>query len=111
MLFGSSFALWGAPWLFLLSSGVLPGRSSEAPLDFWGALGVGLGALGGSQGLVDHPWRILGDSSGTPWVFLGALGTLLGHSCGSWGTPSGILGGSRWLPGGSFGVLGCLGGT
>ena len=78
-------------------------------MDFCDALGVGLGALGGSLGLVDHPSRILGDSSGPPWEFLGASGALLGLACGSWGSPWEVLGGSWGLPGSSWDVLGFLG--
>ena len=108
MVFGSSFALCGGPRLLLWSSGVLPGRSSETLLDFWGALLGLLGAVGSS-------WVILGGSLGTPRELLGGSWGLLGRSWGvlvapggRLGGPWGVLGRFGGLPGCSFGVLGCL---
>ena len=65
---GAPCALWGAPWLLFWSSGVLPGRSSEAALDFWGALGDVLGhswsvSLGLWVGQVG-PWGAFGRRQG-----------------------------------------------
>ena len=100
MVFGSSFALCGGPRLLLWSSGVLPGRSSETLLDFWGALLGLLGAVGSS-------WVILGGSLGTPRELLGGSWGLLGRSWGVLVAPGGrlgVLGGSLGALGGSLGA-------